>query len=265
MNKINIKKNLEISDIIQSVPEGALLMLDIDDTVLRSRTRLGSEDYLHHRIDSLMAKGMNTFAATKHADILYNKIQKASPPALLADERYSFSTFIETLVNKKRASIIGLTARQTDLAAFTVKQLEDLNIHFSKQVLEDGRVSVLAQTVTIQNGIIFTGGVDKGKSLDVAQTHFKPGLANFAHIVFVDDRPSNCLAVSEYLSELGLSHTVYHYPYVRENHPFGDSELKIAQYQEDVFNKTGYVISDERAFESINDILKETEQLPSMR
>lgn len=206
---------------IQSILEdtflmpGALLILDIDDTIGRVSQTIGLDAWFRFRIEQHITEGHSDSDALAKTLVIYNLAQLASPKMVPVDKSKPIAPLIKQL-QARGVKIIGLTARNHKLTDKTLSFLKDLDIAFCENVIEPGEFSLNDKPVIIQKGIIFANGNNKGLCIESLhkKSLFTMPIRDFNHISFVDDSKRNCEAVANSLEKLGItSCTAWHYNY----------------------------------------------------
>ena len=145
---------------------GALIALDIDDTIIQSKTYYGSEEWQWDLYRELQEEGYTPEEAFLMANKEWKEAQKKIEVCPVENDTLS-------LIGewKKKYCIIGLTSRNPDLAPITYQQLDSLMIDLNSPIQP--------------KGIIFGGANEKGKALfaflDKQQLKFN-------RIIGVDDK-----------------------------------------------------------------------------
>lgn len=162
-----------------------LIVFDIDNTLIMPPTHLGSDQWFYAEYNKNIQQGLNKKKAieqilplNKHLqdNIIMQAIEKNTAP------------LIQNL-QKKDFTVIALTARPTNLADISIRQLKNVGIDFSRSIPYDHPLQLnYNNEVSYQNGIIFCTGKDKGKALVTFLYYidYQP-----KKIVFVDDKLKN--------------------------------------------------------------------------
>jgi predicted phosphatase len=187
--------NISILQSILLPNKNKLLIFDLDDTIQCNTQYLGRDHWFINHI--------NNSQDTHQTLQLYNMVQQTSQVKLI-DHR--FIKKIQALRNehKNTLSIIGLTARNYEIADATIKQLASVGMHFDNIMqppyinfrLDNGKL------ISMQDGIIFCNGESKGRLLrhiftERCQFKFEQG-------IFIDDKEHHVRDVIKVLLKLGL-------------------------------------------------------------
>jgi hypothetical protein len=246
-NTVDISKSQDIKSIFSSIPDDALLLMDIDDTVGRLPQSIGLDPWFRFRIEQFVSEGHEPSQALSSAIEIYNQVQFASHKMIPLDKSVDIGREISSL-KLRGVKVIGLTARNKALTDITHEQLRSLNVAFSENVLTSALFDINGRVVEINEGVIFADGSHKGKTFRGAEPYFLRSLSDFSHVTFVDDSQKNCRHVVETFEDMALRNTsVWHYQYAEEHHPFLDKHKTIAGVQEQYFQRTNLILTDKQA------------------
>lgn len=200
-------------------PSRTLLLFDIDNTLLRTLTDIGSTEWIRWQESLVDHDRTHKFCVRPDRETLYLTYQKwmnkARPsttvmdphaPALL--RRYSDEGF----------SLLLLTARGSNIADITHEQFRNLYGDNIMSILQDSFVDhdpnslSSAHDCLLRNGIFFASGRDKGlcvlQILDYLKS--KHGL-DFDSLVFADDSDRECRTVAKAMKDNSISTMVFRY------------------------------------------------------
>lgn len=190
-------------------PQNALLVLDIDDTILTMSQPLGGVgwwdwqvDLLRHHKESSVLVAENFDDLVKIQNLLFGLIQMQ-----VTDEHVL--PFLKE-ASQQGASLMGFTARSSDHLNVTLRQLEkndfldenNQSIFKSKGLkLKNGKTSSagdlecssFSRYVTYYHGVVFLAGEDKGLALTCILNQSEK---KYTNILFVDDTLRNVDSVS---------------------------------------------------------------------
>lgn len=183
-NKIEEKKSVgieiySISQInTQDLNKDTLVLFDVDETLLIDK------DHMRKNIDR------------KHlGHKQYIPIENNS------------ASMIETIkkINEDK-TVLGLTKRAYSPHNSADKQIQELNIPFSRWRFKQLNAKKHTHKACFNNGVIYTAGDDKGKHLGyfLNKSGYKP-----KNVVMVDDREDNLIAVNNYCRANNISVTLY--------------------------------------------------------
>ncbi|MFC1870704.1 DUF2608 domain-containing protein [Candidatus Dependentiae bacterium] len=175
--------------------ENLLVIFDIDNTVGKLSTELGSDQWFYAKVDNLKASGKTVDEA----------IQLALPELF----HVQFHSWMEPVekdtvqviknLQDKGVTVIALTARSLELTQRTIEQLHHMGIYFTKTdpyecPLTHGHGHGKAGLYI--DGIIFSGNHSKGEMIVswFKQIKYRP-----KKIIFVDDKLKNLQSVEKAL------------------------------------------------------------------
>ena len=179
MHRIHhVESVAEVFEAIRGTPPGTFLVLDIDETVLRSPAHLGSEAWYDEIIEEKIRLGLSEDAAATAGYEEWEKVHQ-SLDCVLAEN--NLDRRITDWMRDRPA--MGLTARRPDFADRTQEQLRRLGIRLPH--------------------ILYVGPLGhKGLALE---TYLKGVSPKPPHVAFVDDRPEHVQTVDLALRSLGLA------------------------------------------------------------
>lgn len=238
-----IIKSIEMQSLLTVKHNKTLLIFDLDDTVMRSLTRVASEAYYHHCIDELVAAGWDESEATKEINKQYNDFQFASHQAALADDSIHIGKLI-AMLQQKGIHVIALTARESVLLDVTLAQLDGLNVHFSEDVIGEVEIEYEDHLIKSKRGIICASNLNKGLCLSLITKNTRLNLRDYDEIKFFDDRISNCRDMSAFLETVGVPYQTNHYPFVSNTIRFDEMALAVAEFQAQYYEKHNTIPND---------------------
>jgi hypothetical protein len=222
-----------IKDIQSFLKENALVVLDLDNTLIETVQTLGSDQWFYDRISVYQNKGLESKEAFEKTYSEWFDIQCITKVKLVEKDT---SNLIKNL--QKKYKVIGLTTRTPDLNFTTFKQLKSVDIDLSKAAVaakdfffEDIRYC------WFKNGILFGNGTDKGKALFklLDKLNYLPKI-----IVFVDDKKKNLEEVEKVCGERNIYFVGLRYGFLDEK--IKKFDRVVAEKQQAYFGK---IFSDE--------------------
>jgi len=223
--KNEIKPSDDMATLLAAVPANSLLILDLDKTVMRSDSFEGSETWYHALVDECVRRYGEKPGLYKAND-LYNQVQQGRECALAADKEMSWADELAKL-RERGVKIIGMTARQGDIALPTIKQVGSTGFSVDRDVIKEGKAEINGEQITVVPGYIFSGNCAKGPALDKVKGLFSSkALSGYSHVSFIDDRRDNCLSMNAMLERNEISHTVTLYTKVDEARLFPNDCLE---------------------------------------
>ncbi len=209
-----IREINQMSEIKAEITQDTLVVFDIDNTLLSPKQRLGTDQWYESLLRDNIKNGMSEDAAIQHAIQLWINVQKktdvrpieTSTPALVRE------------LQAKGIRVMALTARPTDLAEVSLRQLKSLGIDFKKSSrLKDGVQIVGAQDTLTQGGVVFVGPKNN-KGMILSQL-LKTEKILASKIVFADDKSKHVNNVEKALSDSNV-------PYIGFRYAAADNEVK---------------------------------------
>jgi hypothetical protein len=255
VNKLKAQTTVSMTHILQQPRAGGILLLDLDDTVGRVPQMLGLDPWFRYRVTRFASEGHTQSGALLAAIEIYNRAQLASKAYVPVDHSIDIARQINSL-KTNGIDVIGVTARNFQIAEQTHLLLDSLGVTFSADALKDGRFVINDKIIEAKNGVLFVNGQDKGKALQLAGEHklFDKPLSQYSNITFVDDSLRNCENVIAQFNRMSLAclPLVYHYDYAAKHLPFDKHAQRIADIQEESLNREGGILlSDEQAQEEL--------------
>ena len=253
-------------------------IVDIDETIhinpykrygCMLMTDKGLQSYQHILTHSPIYANVPIPAKNKTTRVLQSAL--ASKQCVEIDEinRSAHVSTVDTIHQLQAAGcyVFALTARYAAQAATTHNELLALDIDFSKStpwnnqcVLHDNDTDAL-----YSNGVIYTSATEKGVILDrflnglFTTDHIGNGLQSIpivsppSHIVFIDDRYSNCHNVQhscDIVKQLNIQLITFHYTYCStDDDTQGDDifDIELVQTQVHHFLHTNQILNDKQA------------------
>jgi phosphoglycolate phosphatase-like HAD superfamily hydrolase len=202
-----IRETQRMAEALADVRPGDLVVVDLDNTLIRPSTGLGSDEWFYH-LEARIAErdGLPPEQAADRAMEIWNAVQseiqvrpvEATAPRLLRS------------LQARGVRILGLTARTHDIAEVTRRQLASVGIDLGPSRPRRMPWSVqLRDVARYHDGILFVGEHnDKGEVL--AAFLQQMGRAP-ARVLFVDDRIKHVRAVDGALAQHGVPCTAFRY------------------------------------------------------
>lgn len=203
-----VRQSFEITrmdEIERALVPGALVVFDVDNTMLEPVGMLGSDQWFYALLEQLEKQGIAEDPAVDQAMAMWNEVQDQLPvrsvdprtPALIAE------------LHAKKIPMLVLTARTDDIAAVTEAQLRSVGINFADKDPPPNIELQLASPAKLINGIVYVGEKNvKGEVLVALlnKLSLKP-----SRVVFVDDKKKHVESVSEALAAAKISSTVFRF------------------------------------------------------
>ena len=220
----------------------ALVIFDIDNTIMEPTQELGSDQWFRYRIQKYIGQGSSPDQALENALAEWEAVQHLTKVKLV--ENYT-ADLVKQLQDKKYA-VIGLTTRGLSLATRTVQQLQSLSVDLSKTCFVNKETSFLnPHTVLLRKGILFTSGTHKGnaffKLLD--ETGYRP-----KKIIFINDKATHLREIEEVAEKRKVPFLGLRYSYL--DYRVKNFQAKLADLQ---FENFGQILSDREAEKQLLD------------
>lgn len=255
MTNINIIKYSLRSfiDPFPHVDKNTLVVFDIDYTLFRSTTLLGTPEWFFHLVQQEMLKGesiQNSF--TKWYPI-WIRAQKFNEIVLM-DEN------IPSLLEKIKREAIGyiiLTARHPNTESITHTQLRKLNLNVEGSFsINVNYYSSFKYSTLYKNNILFSHDLNK-KSLVFAkwiqQLREQHGERHpIKKIIFIDDLEKNVVSMSRVLKDTNVGYVGIHYS-------AGDAYK--ARFNPDLAEYQAKILMREYSYEKTRQLLRLSEDL----
>jgi hypothetical protein len=193
-----------------------LLLFDIDMTLMRARTYLGSDVWFEHLLRRYQDRdGLSHGDAVERAQILWH----ATQAGIEVDPIETTTAEIHRELKLLAGATLGLTARNPMLRDYTLRDLRSLDLGFFSHPADGEERSLdLPHPAVLHEGIAFVGQNSKGAGLSA----LLPVLANTrdflpARIVMIDDRLSHLESMQKVADAAGIPFLGFHYTFA-EHH-----------------------------------------------
>lgn len=230
-----VLESSDISSMLVFAQPNALLVFDLDNTLIEPNQQLGSDQWVGYQLESLTKKGLSSKEALQQVLPRWLAILKKTEMRLVDP----VSPLLLKKLRQRKIASIGLTKRDPESCEPTVKQLEQLKIEFFPY--ENGKIGEELPGGTLyKKGVLFTGkGVDKGSCLlsYLGKISFNPSL-----IIAIDDKLSH-------LQSLERASELLQIPFIGIRYSVTDERVKnfdpeIAEIQ---WHHCQNILSDEEA------------------
>lgn len=181
---------LNWEDIIKNINiyNNSLLVIDIDNTLIKTKTDLGSDQFFDWQMKEISNDGSLRLASSKENLLkimykLWNYVQYE-----LCDE--NIPDLLKGIKDVYNIDIILLTSRNDICNETLIKVLINLNIY---KLLNNNQLNrVNYNGIIYKNGIIYCNGKDKGLCLKLILNSIR---ISFSKIIFIDDKFKNLVDV----------------------------------------------------------------------
>jgi len=201
-----IRETMSMAEALGTVDEQTLLIVDLDNTVIKPTQTLGTDQWFDHLVKQYVAAGDAVDDAINKAIALWTEVQKATAVVAVEDVTPALIKDAQT----RGITVMALTARPLDLIAATAKQLKSVGVDFTQKPILGHDLEIRAEdTAKLAGGILFVGPKNnKGKVLIqfLQEIELTP-----KRIVFVDDKPKHVRNVEESLKSLPTTYLGFRY------------------------------------------------------
>jgi FMN phosphatase YigB (HAD superfamily) len=168
--------------------EKTLVVFDIDNTLLRQDSMIGTHQWGDYMKERAMRAGLSENEAKQYQYRVFGQLQDKLNVVPVEVEVLGLLKTLED----KNIKHFALTARSAILKDVTAKQVETLKHNFSKKFPLQKDLTKIEKH--LHQGIIFSGDVPKGELL---KTIVENSPNEFDHIVFVDDKLYNLESIEK--------------------------------------------------------------------
>lgn len=213
----------QMHEIKSHLKPDTLVIFDIDNCLIEPKQLLGSDQWGYHQIAKYQKEGLTKEEAFKKVNFEFTAIHNITE---VKPVETTTPDLIRTL-QKKNYTLMALTGRAPDMAAITIKQLNDADYDLTPTTLSKNEISFKngEKEVLLKKGILFTALSHKGTALFTlfSKLNYKP-----KRILFIDDKLSYVTLVENSCNE----HKV---PYVGLRYGYLDD--KINNFRSDIADK----------------------------
>lgn len=197
-----------------------LVCFDIDNTLIRPSTHLGSEQWFGDLCNKLKSSGM-----TMHEIIDVILPAYYAVHSDIDTEPVELETHLVMKSLSQHYPIMALTRRSACMLGITLQQLKKNDLLLETHAPIDISYAFLGiDQAAYHDGIILCGNNAKGAILKsfIERSRYTP-----ERIIYVDDRMEHVLDVYRTCQELGIECCAFHYTYVEKNiaHTYDHDEV----------------------------------------
>lgn len=230
------------------VDKNTTVITDLDNTVFRSKTALGSVEWLQGRVKDLQQEGITLKQAFETMYPLWQRSQQLNE---IVPVEEAFVEQLKTWI-AQGIPVIALTAREPDLILDeTLSQLDRLGLHFLSAPdlgIENQKIPCNQAPILYKEGIVFADDWNsKGDALNVLLKYFpkKP-----QSLVFIDDGRHHVDSVCQAAQENKIPILGIHYSSAK-NAEYRSSDVlySLVDVQLSILEKEGTIPSDEEALQ----------------
>lgn len=218
------------------IDKDTLVVFDIDNTLIRQNSLIGTHQWGDHIRDSAIKKGISPSKAAEMQHAAFASVQPYVQVVKVEDD----IDIVLKHLQKNRISHFALTARVPELKNVTFKQLQSLNLQFEKSFPEQKNKAVVKDFY--YKGLIFSGSTPKG---EILKTIMQNSQRQYKKVIFIDDRKYNLDSIESSLQDDPIELITLRY---------GGADLFVKSFNPDlanviysVFLETKVLISESQA------------------
>ena len=230
------------------IDKNTTVITDLDNTVFRSKTALGSVEWLQGRVKGLQQEGISLKQAFETMYPLWQRTQQLNE---IVPVEHAFVEQLKTWI-AQGITVIALTAREPDLILDeTLRQLDTLGLHFLSAPdlgVNDQKIPCNHAPILYKQGILFADDWNsKGDALNVLLKQFP---AKPQSLVFIDDGRHHVDSVCQAAQENKIPILGIHYS-AAKNAAYRSADVlySLVDVQLSILEKEGTIPSDEEALE----------------
>lgn len=209
-SRSNIIESMNFSDVLKEIDQGTQLLLDLDQTIMQTKTAVGGDAWFEKLIAYAVSVVPDKAEAIATVIAIYHEVQHHVHA--IAIEEY-VPVLIKNLQNQG-IRIIAITARDMCLAEATFRQLNKIDVDFSSAQDVDGGLKLeigKPAEVYLHKGIIFCSGQPKG---DCYAAYLKLMSDHPEKIIMVDDKRKHLESVAAIAAKNDIAFIGYRYGYL---------------------------------------------------
>lgn len=191
----------DITAIDEYVHSKSIVVFDLDDTLIRCQTSLGSSPWFYGKLLQAVEEGVPFQEACDYLTEINKPILKHLTFELIDEEA-------RNLIKKYQDQgivVVALTARPSQLIDYTIAALEEIQIDFSKSLHVDGPfIFDFYETFGYQKGVLFVSDYHTKEEVLEAFIDQLPRCYEFNRIIFVDDKMKYLKPTAEFSQRRGI-------------------------------------------------------------
>lgn len=213
LKKSDYRTLLEINEILADVDRQTLVIFDLDYTLFRSTQNIGMPEWIHHFVNNEINKGTSKIEAFQKWYPVWLKAQEVIDVEVMDPMIHNILSYL----GKNSAGVIGLTARGSESAEITEKQLSKLCLKINQTSISNFPIEFDFEVpVLLNNGILYAHEFnDKGTVFVEWFLKIQKLVSNeytCNKIIFIDDSDKNVHSLAEAARVLNLNYIGFHYP-----------------------------------------------------
>lgn len=192
------------------IKDGDWVILDLDQTVMESKTSWGSSGWIYAMVDQMVGEGMDRGEAFRRTSLPFHRSQRFVKVQPMEDNTVAV---LNAIIDKGYV-VFGCTAREANNAAPTVDHLYDLGIDLDSSAPVKALIDFDFEVGLAKffEGVLFCDNNGKGRVLAALLDYLQnEGVAKPHRVVFVDDLVSNVESVERMLTKMGIEVIGLHY------------------------------------------------------
>lgn len=226
-----------LQEILPTLPAGALVVFDLDNTIIQPAQTMGGEEWFDYLVDKYTKEGLSRDKAVDKAMVEWEAVQRVTRVVPVEKD----GPMQIAAAQKAGVYTIALTSRMPAMSELTPRQLNSVGIELDqKSVLTPHRGFKVTTKVPYRNGILFAGTENKkGEVLTrfLKVTKFRPST-----VVFFDNKLHHVEGMEKAMQALGIN-------FIGCRHGFTDEKIakfnkETAEVQQRYFGK---ILDDEAA------------------
>lgn len=184
-----------LEDIIPHVQPQALILFDLDNTLIESTQHLGSAQWRNHIRQKSLAAGFSIDEAEAILDRFWIFTQPLITVRLVDSSNLNLLSKL-----KENHLVLVLTGREPIEKEYTIKQIQSVDLSFDNPQLVNQPLNTKKPSL-YHDGVLFSGENPKSETL---LTFLKTFSIQPTQIVFIDDDPAKINELSEVLKQEGI-------------------------------------------------------------
>lgn len=229
------------------IDENALIILDIDDTLLIPVQMLGCDEWFLSRLRHYQDGGMAFYEALEKSLAEWEAIRHLTQMEIVEP---GTDEIIYSLQNQGKY-IIGLTTQGLALATRTFQQLRQngIDLSISSPCREDHFLTQNGHGILFRHGILFSSGTHKGEALFqfFEKIQYEP-----KKIIFLNDKETHLREVERSADQRGVEFIGLRYSYSDARKAAFCPHLAAFQFSHSTFD---HLLSDDEAREMMKNQL----------
>lgn len=218
-----VRETNQMSDILSHVDSETWVIFDVDNTLIESSIHLGSAQWRGHIKKKALDLGYSAIESEKILDNFWKFVQPLIPVRLVDKKTES----IIKQLKEDGVVTMALTAREPDEVGHTERQLKEVNISFSNDLLKKNFPLSTSHPGLLKDSIIYCGENTKSEALLAL---FRELGSLPKKVIFVDDKWDQINDVEKVLSTLGVEYLCVRFSGADERVASFDSEIADLQW-----------------------------------